>query len=308
MSITIPSLAVPNFAVDAFALGDDDEMITKSVNHMTKLTSFANDMNAMVAAMNAVIKSLAAIGVYVYVGYANDMAGAGFATVFNNHSYVAFLTSVTPISPLTAANFGGKWQLFKGPTGSTGSTGATGAIGPKGDKGDPGQVKNILAGDGVRVDSSNPVSPVVAIDVPDRYVSSVDQATTSLTAVDINTLTALLEPNTTYEFTAYVVNQAAANTLPASFGIVVPANASLVGTGYQQRTSTSSEAISFDTSNVLKSFTAILASNTKSVAKLEGIISTGTTGGNLQLQYAAKNASYAVTIKAGSVLIVRKLP
>jgi hypothetical protein len=92
---------------------------------------------------------------YLYTAYATDANGDGFSLTPNGSTaYIAVLSSPTAISPLTAANFAGLWQLMQGPQGPAGATGAqgpagvdgadgpggdTGAQGPQGPQGNAGQ-------------------------------------------------------------------------------------------------------------------------------------------------------------------------
>jgi hypothetical protein len=64
----------------------------------------------------------------LYVAYAADANGTNFSTVPSSAlPYVAFLSSPAPISPLTAANFAGRWVRFQGLNGTNGTNGANGA-------------------------------------------------------------------------------------------------------------------------------------------------------------------------------------
>jgi len=64
-----------------------------------------------------------------YVAYAADANGTNFSTVPSSSlPYVAFLSSPTPISPLTAASFAGRWVRFQGLNGTNGSNGTNGTV------------------------------------------------------------------------------------------------------------------------------------------------------------------------------------
>lgn len=57
---------------------------------------------------------------------------------------------------------GDPYQGATGAQGIQGATGATGATGEKGDTGEPGVVQEIIAGENITVDNTNPASPVIA--------------------------------------------------------------------------------------------------------------------------------------------------
>ena len=85
------------------------------------------------------------VSAYLYTAYAADSTGTGFSLTPNSGlPYMAVITSTTPITTLTAANFEGAWQSLQGPPGATGATGpagpagADGADGPVGDTGPTG--------------------------------------------------------------------------------------------------------------------------------------------------------------------------
>ncbi|HEV2330565.1 MAG TPA: hypothetical protein VGY56_17430 [Verrucomicrobiae bacterium] len=60
---------------------------------------------------------------YIYVGYASDANGTNFSlTPSPNLTYVAWLASNTPISPLQASNFAGLWVNYQGPQGNPGQS------------------------------------------------------------------------------------------------------------------------------------------------------------------------------------------
>jgi len=85
------------------------------------------------------------VSAYLYTAYAADSTGTGFSLTPNSGlPYMAVITSTTPITTLTAANFEGAWQSLQGPPGAPGATGpagpagADGADGPVGDTGPTG--------------------------------------------------------------------------------------------------------------------------------------------------------------------------
>ena len=85
------------------------------------------------------------VSAYLYTAYAADGMGTGFSLTPNSGlPYLAVITSTTPITTPTAADFAGAWQLMQGPAGATGATGpagpagADGADGPVGDTGPTG--------------------------------------------------------------------------------------------------------------------------------------------------------------------------
>ena len=99
------------------------------------------------------------VSAYLYTAYAADGMGTGFSLTPNSGlPYVAVITSTTPITTPTAADFEGGWQLLQGPAGATGpagpagpagldgtdgvvgDTGPTGATGPAGSAGTPAYV------------------------------------------------------------------------------------------------------------------------------------------------------------------------
>ena len=70
---------------------------------------------------------------YVYIATANDNSGNGFSYPMNPaQSYIAIITSTTPITSPTAANFLGQWHLWTGATGAAGSAGTNGTNGVNG--------------------------------------------------------------------------------------------------------------------------------------------------------------------------------
>ena len=85
------------------------------------------------------------VSAYLYTAFAADGMGTGFSLTPNSGlPYIAVLASPTVLTPPTAANFEGAWQLLQGPPGAMGATGpagpagADGADGPVGDTGPTG--------------------------------------------------------------------------------------------------------------------------------------------------------------------------
>ncbi len=76
---------------------------------------------------------------YVYVGYAQDNAGAGFSTSpASTLDFISFVTTTSPTAPAVAAFNAAGWKLYRGPQGIQGLVGPTGATGPQGTIGNTG--------------------------------------------------------------------------------------------------------------------------------------------------------------------------
>lgn len=63
---------------------------------------------------------------FVYIGYADDINGAGYSTSATGKSFIAFRQSATAITPVTGATFSGLWRQFVGEDGGDGAPGADG--------------------------------------------------------------------------------------------------------------------------------------------------------------------------------------
>lgn len=67
------------------------------------------------------------VSYYVYTGYADADDGTGFTLVFDpGKDYIAFLTSLTELSPPVQTDFDGLWKNYKGEPGDDGADGNDG--------------------------------------------------------------------------------------------------------------------------------------------------------------------------------------
>jgi hypothetical protein len=70
---------------------------------------------------------------YVYIAYASDASGTGFATTPSEGlDYIAALSTDTEITSPQASDFAGLWKEYRGPQGPQGEPGETGAAGTDG--------------------------------------------------------------------------------------------------------------------------------------------------------------------------------
>ena len=154
----------------------------------------------------------------------------------------------------------------------------------------------------------------INLNAPSIYTTTSSQNSTSTTLANITGLTATLAANTTYRVDCFVTFQSAATTTGMNFGftsptgtvcmleVVVPitntAAASQLRTIFPNNSST-------NTGNVLG--TGVSTINSNHTARFSGIIKVGSTGGTFAAQYATEVSASAITIPAGSTMVIQQI-
>ena len=154
----------------------------------------------------------------------------------------------------------------------------------------------------------------INLNAPSIYTTTSSQNSTSTTLANITGLTATLAANTTYCVDCFVTFQSAATTTGMNFGftsptgtvcmleVVVPitntAAASQLRTIFPNNSST-------NTGNVLG--TGVSTINSNHTARFSGIIKVGSTGGTFAAQYATEVSASAITIPAGSTMVIQQI-
>lgn len=140
------------------------------------------------------------------------------------------------------------------------------------------------------------------------------QASTSTSLTNITQLLAALEANATYEVTAYIKFQSAATTTGLNLGFTVPTGATpflevevpIVSTAAASALKLNHPAAGSTTAgNVVG--TGVTATGSDHTATIKGVVSMGGTAGDLQLRFATEVGSSAVTLQAGSILVVKRV-
>ena len=128
----------------------------------------------------------------------------------------------------------------------------------------------------------------------------------STTLADVSSMSVQLAPNSTYRITLYVRFQSAANTTGIRLGLTTP-------TGSTISAQVSIPVKADSTSGVLQGSiiasgdsvlgTGVEAANTPYIATIFGVVSTGATGGSLQLRAASEINGSAVTVLPMSTMV-----
>ena len=158
------------------------------------------------------------------------------------------------------------------------------------------------------------VTSWVNLNAPSIYTTASSQNSTSATLANITGLTATLAANTTYRVDCFVTFQSAATTTGINFGftsptgttcmleVVVPitntAAASQLRTIFPNNSSTNAGSVLG---------TGVSTINSNHTARFSGIIKVGGTGGTFAAQYATEVAASAITIPAGSTMVIQQI-
>ena len=154
----------------------------------------------------------------------------------------------------------------------------------------------------------------INLNAPSIYTTTSSQNSTSTTLANITGLTATLAANTTYRVDCFVTFQSAATTTGMNFGftsptgtvcmleVVVPitntAAASQLRTIFPNNSST-------NTGSVLG--TGVSTINSNHTARFSGIVKVGSTGGTFAAQFATEVSASAITIPAGSTMVIQQI-
>lgn len=141
------------------------------------------------------------------------------------------------------------------------------------------------------------------------------QAFSTVTLANVTELVAALDANSTYTVDCFVTFQSAATTTGLGLGytsptdcrvmaeIVVPITSTTAAN--QLRTVFPNAVVAVNTGSIVG--TGVTAINSNHTAMIRGIIHTGATAGNFQVQARSEIAASAVTLQVGSRLVVTKL-
>lgn len=134
----------------------------------------------------------------------------------------------------------------------------------------------------------------------------IDQATTSLTAIDINYLTMTLEPNSMYEISGFMrVGSGSANG--HALAVVIPSGATMrIQVQSRGATNTELNLAHITTSGTL---TGALNTTTSSFLNTEifGTITTGVTGGIFKIQMASVTSGTTTIYREGTLVKLDKI-
>lgn len=198
-------------------------------------------------------------------------------------------------------------QGIQGVKGDTGDTGAQGIQGLKGDTGDTGP-QGIQGIQGIQ----GPAGTGGGSALISKLTST--QASTVTALANVTQLVRALEANSVYSVMCFVTFQSAATTTGLNLGFTSPANSinqlqitvpiTSTGVASQLRTTYPNAAL-VTNGNVLG--TGVTAINSNHTASIIGIIHTGATVGNFQVQFASEVAASAVTLQINSCLTMQKI-
>jgi hypothetical protein len=225
------------------------------------------------------------------------------------------------------------WELMaeKGADGADGSTGSTGPTGPAGltwqgawNAGTAYAVNDAVTylnasyrrkvagttGTAPSADTTN--RDIIASSGTTRVKRTTTQATSASGSwITDSQLTVALQANTDYAFAALVPFQSVATTTGFVLTMAMPASPLMYSADIRVPTSKTA-AVVINTSQVSPDDAAIGtgvdATNTTRLARVDGIIRTGATAGNLAVKYRTEVNGSAVTVQVGAMLEVRELP
>ena len=154
----------------------------------------------------------------------------------------------------------------------------------------------------------------VNLNAPSIYTTASSQNSTSATLANITGLTATLAANTTYSVDCFVTFQSAATTTGINFGFTSPTGTTCMlevvvpitnTAGVSQLRTIFPNNSSANSGSVLG--TAVSTINSNHTARFSGIIKVGGTGGTFAAQYATEVAASAITIPAGSTMVIQQI-
>lgn len=141
------------------------------------------------------------------------------------------------------------------------------------------------------------------------------QQSTIVTYADITELSLPVEANSLYEISAFLTFRSAATTTGAGLQIVTPADSknfveivvpiTSTAAASQLRTIFPNAAVASDSGSVLG--TGVTAINSNHTAKISGMIKTGITAGNCNLQFRSEIAGSAITLQTDSIMVLKKI-
>lgn len=141
------------------------------------------------------------------------------------------------------------------------------------------------------------------------------QAFSTTTFANVTQLVAAMDANSTYMVDCFVTFQSAATTTGLGLGYTSPADCRVMAeitvpitstaAASQLRTFFPNAAVAVNTGTVLG--TGVTAINSNHTARINGIIRTGATAGNFQVQARSEVNASAVTLQIGSRLVLIKL-
>lgn len=191
----------------------------------------------------------------------------------------------------------------KGDTGLTGTTGPAGAIGPEGPTGPTGATG--LKGDTGFTGATGPQGPV-GTGLTAIVKKGADESFTATTLADVAGTALTMAANADYEFDYLVIFQTAATTTGIWLALNGPTGlielSALVETQTAPTTWSSAVHLAYNGGATTAS---IDAANTRRIARIRGIVRNGTTAGNLVLRAASEVSGSAVTIKRGTIGVLK---
>lgn len=154
----------------------------------------------------------------------------------------------------------------------------------------------------------------INLNAPSIYTTTSSQNSTSTTLANITGLTATLAANTTYRVDCFVTFQSAATTTGMNFGFTSPTGTVCMLEVVVPITSTAAasqlrtifpNAAATNTGSVLG--TGVTAINSNHTARFSGIVRVNATGGTFAAQYATEVNASAITIPAGSTMVIQQI-
>ena len=141
------------------------------------------------------------------------------------------------------------------------------------------------------------------------------QQSTIVTYTDITQLSLPVEAYSLYEISAFLTFQSAATTTGAGFQIATPSNSknfveivvpvTSTAASSQLRTIFPNAAVGSNSGLVLG--TGVTAINSNHTARISGMIKTGNTAGNCNLQFRSEVSGSAVTLQINSIMVLKKI-
>ena len=141
------------------------------------------------------------------------------------------------------------------------------------------------------------------------------QQSTIITYANITQLSLPVEANSLYEISAFLTFQSAATTTGAGFQIATPPGSknfveivvpiTSPNAPLQLRTIFPNAEVASNAGSVLG--TGVTAINSNHTARISGIIKTGNTAGNCNLQFRSEIAASAITLQTDSIMVLKKI-
>jgi hypothetical protein len=184
------------------------------------------------------------------------------------------------------------------------------------------QIRSVQAGPGMDISVTGGVVKFSSKSSDDSAIRlPADVSSSSTTVAGVSGMVLALEVNSSYRIEGTVIYRAAAATTGIAIGGSLPSGATgvLRITANSSQTATESRVVYLPTGGGIQSVAmsatwaaqpgspSTFSSTADTIASVEGIINTGATAGSFQLAFASEVSGSAITMRAGTVMLVERV-